>query len=152
MKQTILGADRSIFQKNIRKNILLCILVFCAITCVHIVCTVGRTAENHTWMLLLNIGADVLGGSFLIASLSICVLPGQKLLRFYDQAAQEADGQVLEIGEDLTHYIGVDCYELSLPDRHLFLPADSIRLTVGENYRFRLKGNLIVEVCSYGEE
>lgn len=151
MKQTILGTDRAVFQKNIRKNILLCILVFCAVVFVHAACTLGRTEHNHTSMLLANILADILGGSFLIAWLNLCILPQWKFLRLYDLAAQKATGQVLEIGASIIHYIGVDCYEVSLPNRHLFLPVGTIDLQDGQSYCFRLKGNLIVEVCDDGQ-
>lgn len=150
MTQTVLGADRAVCQKHIRRNILLCIFVFCAIVFIHVVCTCLRTERTHTAMLIANIAADIIGGSFLIARLNICVFPQQKLLRLYDLATQEAVGQVVEIGSSLTHYVGVSCYEVRLPDRRLFLPADTMVLTVGACYRFRLKGNLIVEVHSNG--
>ena len=146
MKQTIFGTDRATWQKNMRSHILLCILVFCAIVSLHIVCTAMRTEQNHTFMLLANIITDIIGGSFLIARLSMCVFPLKKMLQLYDRATQEESGQVLEIGNTVTHYIGIDCYEVSLPDRRLFLPADRMELTEGEVYRFRLRGNLIVEV------
>ena len=152
MKQTILGADRTVFQKNIRKNILLSILVFCAVVFIHAACTLGRTEHNHTYMLLANILADILGGSFLIARLNLCILPQVKLLRLYDTAVQKTTGQVLEIGASIIHYIGVDCYEVSLPNRHLFLPVDTMTLQEGRSYGFRLKGNLIVEVCDHGQD
>lgn len=152
MKQTIFGTDRAACQKNLRVNILLCILVFCVIVFLHVVCTGMRTEHNHTFMLIANIGADVIGGSFLIARLSICVFPQKKMLQLYDRATQEAAGQVLEIGNTVIHYIGLDCYEVSLSDRRLFLPADTMVLTAGQNYRFRLKGNLIVEVCGDAQE
>ena len=147
MKQTIFGTDRAACQKNLRTNSLLCIFVFCAIVILHAVCTGMRTEHNHTYMLLANIGVDIIGGSFLIARLTMCVFPQKKLLQLYDRATQEESGQVLEIGDVITHYIGIDCYEVSLEDRRLFLPADTMLLNVGENYSFRLKGNLIVEVC-----
>lgn len=99
-------------------------------------------------MLIANIAADIIGGSFLIARLSIYVLPQHKLLKLYDRATQEATGQVLEIGSSLVHHVGVNCCEIRLAERRLFLPADTIVLTVGEHYRFRLKGNLIMEVTS----
>ena len=123
-------------------------IVFCAIVFIHIACTLLRTTDNHTAMLMINITTDILGGSFLIARLYMCVLPQQKLLKLYDLATQEEAGQVLEIGNSIVHYIGVDCYEVCLPERRLFLPADTLVLTVGSYYHFRLKGNLIVEVCS----
>lgn len=147
MKQTVLGTDRAVFQKNLHSNTLLCIFVFCAIVLIHVVCTAGRTEHNHTYMLIANIAADIIGGSFLIARLSICIFPQKKLLQLYDQAAQETSGQVLEIGNSIIHYIGVNCYEVSLENRRLFLPADTMVLTAHMHYRFRLKGNLIVEVC-----
>lgn len=146
MKQTLLGTDRAVFQKHLRRSTLLCIGVFCAIVFIHVVCTLGRTEHNHTAMLIANIAADIVGGSFLIAWLSMCIFPQQKLLRLYDQATQEATGQVLEIGDSVIHYIGVDCLEVSLENRRLFLPAGTMVLSEGEQYRFRLKGNLIVEV------
>ena len=152
MKQTVFGTDRSACEKNLRRDFGLCALVLCGIVCVHILCTAARTADNHTVMLLANIAADIIGGSFLIARLSMCVFPRKKLLKLYDSATQEATGQVLALGNDLIHYMGVDCCEVSLPDRRLFLPAGTMALTVGEHYRFRLKGNLIVEVCDYGQE
>lgn len=148
MKQTVFGTDRAVYQKNLRTNILLCIFVFCVVVIIHTVCTGARTEHNHTAMLIANIAVDIIGGSFLIARLSMCVFPQHKLLKLYDLAAQEATGQVLEIGTSLIHYIGINCCEVRLPDRRLFLPAGTMVLTVGNNYRFRLKGNLIVEVCS----
>ena len=152
MKQTIFGTDRAACQKNLRVNILLCVFVFGVVVFLHVVCTALRTERNHTYMLIANIGVDIIGGSFLIARLSMCVFPQIKLLQLYDRANQEAAGQVMEIGNTVIHYIGVDCYEVSLSDRRLFLPADKMALTVGERYRFRLKGNLIVEVCGDGQE
>lgn len=152
MKQTVLGTDRTVCQKNLRTNILLCIFVFCAVIFIHFVCTLSRTEHNHTYMLLANIAADIIGGSFLIARLSMCIFPQQKLLKLYDWANQEVTGQVLEIGSDLIRYIGVDCYEISLENRRLFLPADTMVLTAHTHYRFRLKGNLIVEVCDDDEK
>lgn len=151
MTQTVFGTDRAVCQKCLRRNILLCCLVFSAIVIIHVVCTALRTERNHTVMLIANIAADILGGSFLIAWLSMCIFPQQKLIRLYDQSNQETTGQVLEIGSDITHYIGVDCYEVSLENRRLFLPAHTMVLTAGQLYRFRLKGNLIVEVDDYGE-
>ena len=147
MKQTVFGTDRTVFKKNLRTNILLCVIVFCATILIHVVCTLARTKQNHTYMLIANIAADILGGSFLIARLSVCIFPQQKLLKLYDRATQKVTGQVLEIGSSITHYIGIDCYEVSLENRRLFLPADTMVLTTGEHYCFRLKGNLIVEVC-----
>ena len=147
MKQTVLRTDRTAYQKKLRTNTLLCGFVLCAIVLLHILCTAARTEQNHTFMLIANIGTDIIGGSFLIAWLSICVFPQKKLLQLYDQATQEATGQVLEIGNAIIHYIGVDCYEVSLSDRRLFLPAGTMELATGKYYRFRMKGNLIVEVC-----
>ena len=152
MKQTVLGTDRAVFQKNLRRNILLCIFVFCAIVFIHVVCTGARTEHNHSAMLIANIAADIIGGSFLIARLSMCIFPQKKLLHLYDLATQEATGQVRELGNSIIHYIGVDCYEVCLENRRLFLPADTMVLTVGKHYRFRLKGNLIVEVSSDEQE
>lgn len=146
MNQTIFGTDRTSYQRNLRTNILLCIFAFCAVAFIHIVCTLLRTDQNHTAMLVSNIAADMIGGSFLIARLSMCVFPQQKLLKLYDLATQEATGQVVEMGTSMIHYIGVNCYEVSLPDRRLFLPAHTMVLTVGRHYHFQLKGNLIVEV------
>ena len=143
----MLGEDRAAYEKNLRRNILLCAFVFCVIVLIHVVCTYFRTEQNHTYMLIANIAADIIGGSFLIARLSLCVFPRKKLLKLYDLASQEEVGQVLELGSDITHYIGVDCYEVHLEKRRLFLPLGTIALTVGKCYRFRLKGNLIVEVC-----
>ena len=151
MTQTVFGTDRAVCQKCLRRNILLCSLVFCAIVVIHVVCTALRTEQNHTVMLIVNIAADILGGSFLIARLSMCIFPQQKLLRLYDQSNQETTGQILAIGSDITHYIGVDCYEVFIENRRLFLPAHTMVLTAGQLYRFRLKGNLIVEAADYGE-
>lgn len=151
MTQTVFGTDRAVFQKHLRRNILFCIVVFCAIVVIHMVCTALHTEQNHTVMLIANIAADIIGGSFLIARLSMCIFPQQKLLRLYDQSNQETTGQILAIGSDITHYIGVDCYEVSLENRRLFLPAHTMELTAGQLYRFRLKGNLIVEVDDCGE-
>lgn len=149
MKQTIFGTDRAVCQKNLRANILLCAFVLCAIVIIHVVCTCLRTEHNHTYMLIANIAADIIGGSFLIARLSMCIFPQQKLMQLYDQATQEVTGQVLEIKNSIIHYIGLDCYEVCLENRRLFLPADTMALTVGKYYCFRLKGNLIVEANDY---
>ena len=148
MRQSVLGADRAVCEKNIRRNILVCIFVFFAVVLIHVACIYFRTEHTHTAMLIANIAADIIGGGFLIARLSIYVLPQHKLLKFYDRATQETTGQVLEIGDSLIHHVGVNCYEVRLAERRLFLPADTIVLTVGEHYRFRLKGNLIMEVNS----
>ena len=148
MRQTVFGTDRAAYQKKLHTNILLCTLVFFSVASIHIICTCFRTQQNHTYMLIANIAADIIGGSFLIAQLSMCVFPQKKMLQLYDQATQETAGQVLEMGNTTTNYIGMECCEVSLLDRCLFLPINTIVLTVGQHYHFRLKGNLIVEVFS----
>lgn len=147
MRQTIFGTDWASCNKKLRANIFLCIAMFLGIAGIHVVCTLGRTEQNHTVMLICNIAADVLGGSLLIARLSLCVFPLKRMLRLYGQANQEAFGEVLALTDTPIHYAGMDCHEVTLSDRRLFLPADTMELTAGIYYRFRLKGNLIVEVC-----
>ncbi|MBQ8757168.1 MAG: hypothetical protein IJZ48_02860 [Oscillospiraceae bacterium] len=146
MRQAILGTDRSVYKKTITKNILLCIGVFCVMAVLHLVCTAGRNKNNHNLMLFCNIATDILGGSFIIARLSFCVFPQRKLLKLYDTASLEETGTVTALDEAITHYVGVDCILVSTQDRRLFLPADTIELSVGKTYLFRLKGKLIVEV------
>lgn len=146
MRQTILGADRSAYKKAITNNILLCVGVFCVMAVLHLLCTAGRTDGNHNVMLFSNIATDIIGGSFIIARLSFCVFPQKKLLKLYDAASLEEAGTVTALDETVTHYIGVNCHQVSTQNRRLFLPADTIKLCVGQTYLFRLKGKLIVEV------
>ena len=113
--------------------------------------TVLRTEENHNWLMLLNILIDICGGWFIIGYVSLCVLPQKKLLSCLAKGKYYIEGSVIEVSQQSVRYMGLDCCEVHLAERRLFLPEDTLSLDAGEKYRFLLCGDIIVEVSSEDE-
>ena len=146
MKQTVLGKALPDFHKQYTRRITLCAGTALLALCLNIVFTACRTPENHSWMLLGNICADVAAGFFLIYYISAVVMPMKRLLHLMSSPSETVAGTVCQIDRTVTRYMDMDCCCVRVDDRRLFLPVGTISLQAQQRYTFRIASNLIVEV------
>ena len=145
MNQTILTPSPQAFQQFFRRRALLCGLLAAGTLGFNILLLCLRTDENHTWMLIFNILTDIACGCFLVDQLSRVLLPKWKLLQLSRRRQDSLEGTVLNISETVTRYMDMDCLTVTLENRKLFLPCDTISLREQERYRFSIASNIILE-------
>ena len=147
MKQTILGMSSALYRKKLRMRTFLCIAVVAGVLALNILFAALRTDSNHTWMLVLNIAADILAGLFLLPFISLRILPQKRLLQLTEQVPEKLLITISEISPLPQRYMDMDCYPVSGDGRTLFLPANTLALTEGCTYTLSLVSNIIVEAA-----
>lgn len=145
MKRNILGQSPYTYKKQLNRRILGCTLLFLLTVALNIVFTALRTEQNHVWMLLLNILADILCGCFLVYYVNLYIIPRSRLYRLMCRDKIQLQGTVSCINTEYIRYMDVDCHSVTVGGRRLFLPADTIALKEGQSYTFHLVSNIIAE-------
>lgn len=103
------------------------------------------TEASYSLHLLLNILSDIFCGIFIIAYFSLRIFPARQLLQLTRRKTVPVSGTVQQISDTTTRYLNLDCWEITLDSRRLYLPVRTIQLKTGEFYRFRTASNIIVE-------
>lgn len=146
MKQSILTPSPWEFCRKQRLRKLICLLTALTMVGLNVLFTCLRTEENHVAMLCANILTDSVGGCFSIYCVTACVLPAEKLYRLTRRPVQRVHGGIGSIATETVRYMDVDCLELTVGGRTLFLPAGTIALKVGDTADFSVVSGVIVEV------
>lgn len=145
MKQSILGRSAEAYRRLLLRRTALCVAVVCLTAAVNFLLAAAFSEKTYTLFLLGNIISDIFCGFFLIAYLSFRVLPLRRRYRLFLTTGVCADGTVQAIGEQSVRRKKLDCLPVTLDDRVIFLPVDTVQLAQGASYRFRLVGGIITE-------
>lgn len=144
MNKSILGQPAPIYKKRLLGRIYFCIAAAVITLCLNILLIALRTDSNHTLMLILNIAADTLCGGFLLFEIDMHILPPLRLYRLMLRQKETLSGDLTDIGTKPRRYMDIDCYEVTVGDRKVFLPAGTIQLQEGP-CTLLLVSNIIVE-------
>ena len=144
MTQSILGQSARSYKKRLNLYIGFCIAGLALTMGLNILFTSLRTDSNHTWMLILNICADVLCGFLLLYAWQMHILPGLRLYRLFCRNREQVSGTVTSISQSTQRYMDLDCYTVTLDDRRVFLPVGTMCIEPAE-YTLFLVSNIIVE-------
>lgn len=147
MKQNILGTTPQAYRKTLCRREAVCAAALILTLAMNLLFTLARTEENHAVMLWLNILTDVFCGLFVLAYTSFRILPQRRLYGLMCRQSEVLYGTVQQISEEITRYMDMDCLEIRVDSRRLFLPACSIELVEGEAYTFHIASNVILEVA-----
>lgn len=145
MKQTVLKQPVKTVKRSLFVKTALCILAVVLTLACNLVLALTASDGTNALFCFLNIITDIVCGIFVIWFVSVKILPERVLCRFAEKPMTEYSGEVREQSEKTVRYMDMDCYELAVNDRKLFLPVSSARLQTGETYRFRLVSNVIME-------
>lgn len=144
MKQTVLKKPLPAVRKSLNCKTALCIFAVALTLGFNLFLVFTASRSTATIFCILNIVSDVLCGVFLILFLDLKLLPERVLCRFAAMPMTEYSGTVKRRSAQSVRYMDMDCYEVQVDGRTLFLPA-CMELNQGERYRFRLVSNVIME-------
>lgn len=145
MKQTVLKQPLNAVKRSLSVKTAFCILAVVLTLACNLVLVLTASDGTNALFCFLNIITDIVCGIFAVWFVSVKILPQRVLCRFAEKPMTEYTGEVREQSEKTVRYMDLDCYELAVSDRKLFLPASPVRLQTGESYRFRLVSNVIME-------
>ncbi len=150
MKQTILGKDRKAFDRRLKRRKAICIWVTVVTVALNLLLCLFRNETNHYVMLVLNIAIDLLVGWFLIAFVSLYVVPQLRLVKLYKKKSSAFVGELIEISEETVRVEGFDCYKLKVgaESRRVFFLPDSFEesLPIGAELHMSVVSGIVVEV------
>ena len=147
MKQTILGEKISSVQHKLRVKIICCVMGGVICLTANIAMFFCASQYTYKWFLAANIISDVMYAWFLLAYISVVILPKRRLCELCLQPSEQIVGQVAQISVVTDKINRFDCYSVKLDERILFLPSDGqIKLTEGKQVTCRVVSNIIVEV------
>jgi hypothetical protein len=147
MSNNILGESPVEFKKKIRRFICLSVLGFVAVVLCNVVLTAFRHTIGKPLSMVVNIALDTLYLAILIyyydhklsEKIKIC-----KILRLKEESLH---GVVEFVEERSIRHRGLDCYEVSISSRKLFLPIScSACLKKGEIVSVKHVQRIITEV------
>ncbi len=145
MKQTILAMPLPAFRAKLRRGRLLCLGVGLTALALNLAALLFLTRENRTFLWLTSSAVDFLCISFLIFYRDRYLSTPRKLLRLYTGKALDLTGPVSAVSGETLRHMDLDCLQVTVGSRQLFLPVDTIPLEVGKNYRFRIVAGIITE-------
>lgn len=144
MKQTVLKKPLPAVRKAQKCKTALCILAVILTLGFNLALVFTASRSTATLFCILNIVSDVLCGVFLIYYLYTRLLPERVLCRFAGMPMTDYAGVIESLPAQSVRYMDMDCYEVQVNDRTLFLPV-CMDLKPGEAYCFRLASNVIME-------
>lgn len=145
MKQTVLNQPLACLRRQLRVKTALCALVIVLTLILNLILVLCVSDRTNSLFCLINIVSDVLCGVLVIWLCSVKISPLRNLYRLAQKPMREMTGTVKALSEHTVRYLDMDCIAVTLDDRQLFLPVDSMRLQANQTYRFRLVSNLIME-------
>lgn len=146
MSQTILGQSPESFKKKLRTRIGFCVASAVLTLGLNILFTCLRTDANHTLMLVANICADILCGFFILYHTQVHIQPKMRLYKLFLRKREVLTGTITYISSVPQRYMDMDCYGVTVNERKIFLPANTLALKY-QNYTLYLVSNVIVEVA-----
>ena len=146
MKQTILSplSPARLHRKLLLRSSL-CIALALLTAGLNVFLLLTYTEVSYSLHLWLNILSDIFCGIFIIVYSSFRIFPARQLLQLARRKTVPVSGTVQQISDTTTRYLNLDCWEITLDSRRLYLPVRTIQLKIGEFYRFRTASNIIVE-------
>lgn len=123
-----------------------CILMIVLALALNLVFTLSTTDSTLNLFKILNIAVDIVIGVAVYTFYILKIQPRSRLLMLCAREKNVISGVVDEIDTTVQTHLSVDCISVKIGERVLFLPRDSIELTVGESISAYYTSNIIVEV------
>lgn len=146
MKYSVLKKSEDEARKELKKNELICGAVIAFALILNVVLTLITNDATMTIFLVINIVIDVIVGVFVYTYYLAKIRTQKKLIHLFDKKRETVSGSIENISNDICTHLSVECFEVTLDSRIVFLPIDSIELSCGESIVAHCSSNVIVEV------
>ena len=146
MTQNILGMSPTAYQQMLFRRVFMCVCSILFTLCLNLFFLSFFDKWNRQLLFFLNVVTDILCGCALIAYVELRILPQQKLLRLTKHRFSTYYGTVQSVSGVSIRYMDLECLEVQVDVRRLYIPVGTILLTSGNTYRFHLVSHIITEV------
>lgn len=146
MTQNLLGMSPTAYQQMLFRRVFMCVCSILFTLCLNLFFLSFFDKWNRQLLFFLNVVTDVLCGCCLIAYVELRILPQKKLLRLTKHRFSIYYGTVQSVSGVSSRYMDLDCLEVQVDERRLYVPVGTILLTSGNAYRFHLVSHIITEV------
>lgn len=146
MTQNILGMSPTAYQQMLFRRVFMCVCSILFTLCLNLFFLSFFDKWNRQLLFFLNVVTDNLCGCALIAYVELRILPQKKLLRLTKHRFSIYYGTVQSVSGVSSRYMDLDCLEVQVDERRLYIPVGTILLTSGNAYRFHLVSHIITEV------
>ena len=123
-----------------------CILMIVLALALNLVFTLSTTDSTFNLFKILNIAVDIAIGITVYTFYILKIQPRSRLLRLCAREKEVISGVVDEIDLTPQTHLSIDCIRVRIGERVLFLPIDTIELSLGESISAFYTSNIIVEV------
>lgn len=148
MKYSILQDTANDFCKKQKRRILYCALLVMMMFCLHILFLLVWQPQNHIFVVMGSIAVDIVGGWFLVYYVTTTILVSRRLFHFYSGRPEKISGQVERISENKVRYMHLDCREVQIGQRRVFVPEGRLPVSCGQKGVFAVVSGVVVEVSN----
>lgn len=146
MRYIILNKSEDVARLELKKHKTNCILLIALTLVVNLLLTIFTTDTTMTAFLVINILIDIASGIFVYTYYLANISTQKKLVTIFRKSRDEVKGTVENISEDICTHLAIECVEVRVSGRILFLPINTIELACGEEIIAYCASNVIVEV------
>ena len=152
---TVLGCDKQVYKKRLFIYFLLIAVVSVAVIALNILLAVFRTDATHIAFLIINIISDIVAVWYLLAAVTVGIIPKKKLLKLYERgekSGKENKLNIIEISNKTIVVQGFKCCTVTVDgegvEAEIYLIKGAIQLEKGQVYKL----GLVEGIIYYAEE
>ena len=146
MRYSVLKQPKEQAAAEIKKKTYVCIASILAALVLNLTFVLLSRDETMDLFLALNILVDIAAGAFAFTYYLANVSTQKKLLRLCNRQLDSVEGTVEKIGTEKQTYLSIECVELDLNGRIIFLPTNTLELSVGDKITAYCTSNVVMEV------
>ncbi len=146
MKYSVLNKPMLICEKELKYAKGICIAGIVVALILNLIFTLVSNDSNITLFLVLNILVDIVFGALIYSYYILNIENTKRLLNLYKKERDTLSGTVETVGLERRTHMSIDCVEVKINNRILFLPENTIDLAMGDNVTVYYTSGIIVEV------
>ena len=146
MKYSVLNKPMLICEKELKYAKGICIAGIVVALILNLIFTLVSSDSNITLFLVLNILVDIVFGTLIYSYYILNIENTKRLLKLYKKERDTLSGTVETVCFERRTHMSIDCVEVKINNRILFLPENTIDLAVGDNVTVYYTSGIIVEV------
>lgn len=147
---TVLGCDKTEYKKHFIHFFLPIIVVSVTVIVLNVLLAVFRTETTHIAFLVINILSDIAAVWYVIAAVTVGVIPKKKLLKFFERgekSGKEKNVSVKEISDKSIVIQGFKCRTVTVygdeGEAEIFLIEGGLQLEKERKYKIGLLEGII---------
>ena len=146
MRYSVFSKSEEIVGAELKKHKRKCTAI-CAIALItNVLLTMFTTETTIKLFLIINILLDIVVGMYVYTYYLANISTQKKLIAISQKAIEKVSGTVEKISDETITHLSIECVEVKVSERILFMPLNTIQLSCGENIVAYCNSNVIVEV------